>query len=249
MVIASTGLIAWWLRRSHRAELERRLAAGTGFDEDADVVLHVALHEARARRHPWVTSVHVLYGLLQDEAVVAALRDSGADPDLLEDRVLAALDGHEPSLPSGREGGAMLGYARAVAEQSGRRAGTTDLWAALVRGGEAAALCDGAGVDRPTVLFRLFHGEEPSIGERLTGELDVVLRNDHWTTKEFVCEVLEDVFTLDHEVAVARMEGTHEQGTTVVGRYRAAEARAKVLEARRRAHASGFPLWVGVAPA
>ena len=33
----------------------------------------------------------MLYGLLQDETVIAAIDTAGGDPDALEDRVLAAL--------------------------------------------------------------------------------------------------------------------------------------------------------------
>ena len=52
MVIASAGVGAWALRRSYREEERRQLAAGSGYDEDAEVALHVARHEALTRRHP-----------------------------------------------------------------------------------------------------------------------------------------------------------------------------------------------------
>jgi ATP-dependent Clp protease adapter protein ClpS len=248
MVLAGVGGVAWMLRRSH-ARYVRQLAAASDFDDDVDVALHVATHEARQRRHPWLTSVHLLYGLLQDDTVVAAIRASGGDPDRLEDRVLAALDGQRPSLTAAEEAGTMLSYARITAQHGGRRPGRTDVWAALRSGSDVVALCAAAGIDRDAVLFRLFHGDEPAAGERLGGELDVVLRNDHYTTKAFVCELLEEVFALDPAAAAVRMEATHTAGHAVVGRYRAAEARAKVAEARQRAKAQGFPLWIGVEPA
>ena len=44
------------------------------------------------------------------------------------------------------------------------------------------------------------------------------------------------------------MMQTHTEGRAIVGRYRPAEARAKIEEARGRARAGGFPLWIGVEP-
>lgn len=249
IVLAGVGVGGWALRRSHLRHVRRQLAAGSRWEDDADVAIHVAGHEARSRGHVWLTPLHVLYGLLQDEAVIAAVTASGGDPSALEDRTLASLAGQSQSAPAVREGAMVLGYARAYAEQRGARAGCTELWAALRIAPDAVRVLAAAGVDHAAVLFRLFHGDEPALGERLGGELDVVLRNDHYTTKEFVCEVLEEVFALPPEVAATRMEAVHQQGSAVVGRYRAADARAKVAETRRRARAHGFPLWVAVEPA
>lgn len=249
LVLASFGLGGWALRRAHLRGVQRQLAAGAGLDDDAEVAIHVAAHEARSRGHGWLSPLHVLYGLLQDEAVVAAVNASGGDADALEDRVLAALAAHAQTAQAVHGGGVVLAYARATAEQRGARAGCTDLWAALRLSPEVEALCAAARVDRRAVLFRLFHGEEPALAEAPTREVDVVLRNDHYTTKEFVCAVLEDVFALAPEVAHTRMEAVHEQGSAVIGRYRAEDARARILETRRRARAEGFPLWVAAQPA
>jgi ATP-dependent Clp protease adaptor protein ClpS len=248
MVVAGAGFGAWLLHRSQRGA-QRTLASGPMFDEDGEVALHVARHEAKTRRHMWMSPVHLLYGLVQDEKVAEAIRAGGADVDALEDRVLAELDACESNVEAGRVTGGMMEYARVMAEHSGRRPGLTDLWAALRWGEGVVALLEAASVDHVGVLFRLFHGEEPAAAERLTGDVDVVLRNDHYTTKEFVCELLQEVFALPPADATARMEETHQQGETVVGRYRAADARAKVADAQQRAKAGGFPLWIGVVPA
>lgn len=249
LVLAGAGLGAWWLRRYQRSPERLRLAGGGRYETDAEVALHVALHEGRARGHAWVSSLHVLYGLLQDEAVAEAIRRSGGDPAALEDRVLAALEGHEVTPGAAREAGWILAYAAAAAADSGRGVSCTDLWAALARSGaEGAALVDAAGVSQVAVLYLMSHGEEPALAEGLAGDVHVVLRNDHYTTREFVCEVLERVFALPPAEATTRMQATHEQGRAVIGRYAARDARAKILETRRLAKERGFPLWIGIEP-
>jgi len=258
LVLAGASLGAWWLHRYQHGSARLRLRGAGRYEPDAEVALHVALHEGRSRGHAWLSSLHVLYGLLQDEGVVAAIQRAGGDASALEDRVLAALDAHEVTADSAREAGWLLAYAVAVAEDGGRATSCTDLWAALARSSfEGAQLIDQAGIGRAAVLFLLFHGEEQELGEPAgalvggigdVGDVHVVLRNDHYTTREFVCELLERVFGLPPAEATARMQATHDTGRAVIGRYPAHDGREKVLEARRLARARGFPLWVGVEP-
>jgi ATP-dependent Clp protease adaptor protein ClpS len=250
LVLAGAGLGAWWMHRYQRAPERLRLSGRGRYDTDAEVALHVALHEGRSRGHEWLSSLHVLYGLLQDEQVATAIQRAGADPSALEDRVLAALDAHRVTPDTAREAGWILAYAVAASEDTGRNASCTDLWAAVSRSAsEAAGLLDASGVSRVGVLFLLFHGEEPEIAEGLAGDVHVVLRNDHYTTREFVCDVLERVFALPPSEATTRMQTTHDQGRAVIGRYSAGEARQKIQETRALARARGFPLWIGVEPA
>jgi len=250
LVLAGAGLGAWWLHRYQRAPERLRLGGGGGrYEPDAEVALHVALHEARSRRHEWLSPLHILYGLLQDEAVVAAIQRAGGDPNALEDRVLAALDAHQASADAARAAAWILAYSAAVSEDTGRGASCTDLWAALSRSSsEGAALVDAAGASRVAVLFLLFHGDEPEVSDAIAGDVNVVLRNDHYTTREFVCDVLERVFGLPSAEATTRMQATHDQGRAVIGRYAVREAREKIQETRRLARARGFPLWIGVEP-
>lgn len=252
LVLAGAGLGAWWLHRYQRAPERLRLGGGGGggrYEPDAEVALHVARHEARSRSHEWLSSLHILYGLLQDEAVAAAIQRAGGDPGALEDRVLAALDAYQPSADAAREAAWILAYVAAVSEDTGRAASCTDLWAALSRpGSESAALRDAAGTSRVAVLFLLFHGDEPEVSDAIAGDVNVVLRNDHYTTREFVCDVLERVFRLPSAEATVRMQTTHDQGRAVIGRYAVREAREKIQETRRLAKARGFPLWIGVEP-
>lgn len=250
LVLAGAGLGAWWLHRYQHGPERLRLRGAGRYETDAEVALHVALHEGRSRGHAWLSSLHILYGLLQDELVAAAIQRSGGDASALEDRVLAALDAHEVTAESAREAGWILAYAVAASEDAGRAATCTDLWAALSRSSFAgAALIDAAGTSRVGVLFLLFHGDEPEITDGLTGDVHVVLRNDHYTTREFVCDVLERVFGLPAAEAATRMQTTHDSGRAVIGRYSVRDAREKILEARRLARARGFPLWIGVEPA
>ena len=249
LVLAGAGLGAWWLHRYQRPPERLRLTDGSRYEADAEVALHVAVHEGKARQHEWLSSLHVLYGLLQDETVAQAIRRSGGDASALEDRVLAALDAHEVTAQTAKEAGWILAYAVAVGEHTGRRASCTDLWAALAKSeSEGAALVEAAGTSCVVVLFLLFHGEEPEITEGLAGDVHVVLRNDHYTTRDFVCDVLQQVFALPPGEAATRMQTTHEHGRAVIGRYAVREARVKILETRRLAKASGFPLWIGVEP-
>lgn len=249
LVLAGAGLGAWWLARYQRVPERLRLTDGSRYDTDAEVALHVAVHEGRSRRHEWLSSLHLLFGLLQDEQVADAIRKTGHSVETLEDAVMAALDRHEVTTDTAKEAGWILSYALAAAEQTGRRATCTDLWAALSKSESAgAALLETTGTSRVAVLFLLFHGDEPEIAEGLAGDVHVVLRNDHYTTRDFVCDVLQRVFALAPAEATTRMQATHDQGRAVIGRYAAREARAKILETRRLARARGFPLWIGVEP-
>jgi ATP-dependent Clp protease adaptor protein ClpS len=247
IVVAGFGAYWWRHLRARPRESVSEL-----FAPDAEVALHVAIHEATSRRQP-LSSIHVLYGLLQDEAVIDAIRTAGGDPDALEDRVLAALasprvaerdddDDHDD------HGGDLAGRAAAIARHGGRRASCTDLWAALA-GSPAARLIDDGKLDRGAALFALFHGgRAPDIALPDSRDVLVVLRNDHYTTQQFVCSLLRDVFALPDDQAHAIMMSTHTAGRAVIGRFTAAAARDRIDQARALARAHGFPLWIGVEP-
>src|SRR5687768_5570243 len=69
---AAAGAGALWWQQSR----PRRFALDTVFEPDADVALHVASHEAQSRGQA-VASLHVLYGLVQDEIGRASCRERG----------------------------------------------------------------------------------------------------------------------------------------------------------------------------
>jgi len=216
------------------------------FDADADVAMHVAGHEAR-QRDQLLTATHVLYGLVQDEQIAGAIRKTGGDVEALEDKILGALD-REVTQAEADWTRRALATAVNVADGSGnpRRCGVVDLWAYLPRGEQT--VLEAAKVDRTAVLFVLYHGAPAPVVDVIGGDVHVVLRNDDYTTRDFVCTVLRDVFALDDAAAETRMMVTHSQGRGVIGRYSAADARTKIREVRERAHASGYPLWIGIEP-
>src|SRR5438309_1535068 len=81
----------------------------------------------------------------------------------------------------------------ALARVGHRRATCTDLWAALT-GSPAARLLDDSRLDRGATLFALFHGgRAPDIALPDGRDVLIVLRNDNYTTQEFVCGLLRDV--------------------------------------------------------
>jgi ATP-dependent Clp protease adaptor protein ClpS len=247
IVVAGFGAFWWRHLRARPRESVSEL-----FTPDAEVALHVAIHEATSRRQR-LSSLHVLYGLLQDEAVVDAIRTAGGDPDALEDRVLAELaripDGGEDDEDDEDHGGGLAGRAAGIARHGGRRASCTDLWAALA-GSPAARLIDDGKLDRGATLFALFHGgRAPNIALPDGRDVFVVLRNDHYTTQQFVCSLLREVFALPDDRAHAIMLETHTAGRAVIGRFTATTARDRIEQARALARAQAFPLWIGVEPA
>lgn len=240
IVVAGFGAYWWRHLRPRPRDATREL-----FEPDAEVALHVAVHEATSRRQH-LTSLHVLYGLLQDEAVIAAIATAGGDAGALEDRVLAALAGAADQDDSA---GRIAGRASALARVGSRRASCTDLWAAL-SGSPAARLLDGEKLDRGATLFALFHGgRAPDIALPDGRDVLVVLRNDNYTTQEFVTALLREVFALPEADAHAIMLATHTRGRAVIGRFTAPAARDKIAQARERIRAEAFPLWIGVEPA
>lgn len=240
IVVAGFGAY-WWRHLRPRP----RDPTSELFEPDAEVALHVAVHEATTRRQR-LSSIHVLYGLLQDETVVAAIGTAGGDAEALEDRVLTALGRPADEDDSA---GRIAGRAAALARVGSRRATCTDLWAALT-GSPAARLLDDAKLDRGATLFALFHGgRAPDVALPDGRDVLIVLRNDNYTTQEFVCGLLRDVFALPDDDAHAIMLATHTTGRAVIGRFTAPEARDKITQARVRIRAEAFPLWIGVEPA
>ena len=230
----------WW----HQARPPRALA--TAFEPEAEVALHVAGHEAQTRGHG-LDSLHLLYGLVQDETITTALREGGYDPDALEDRVLAAMATMGPTHGILDEPDHVYGAAVHAAYAHGRKVSVRDLWANLADS-KAAEILDAAGISHVAILFALCHGSEPGIDGGSTADVYVVLRNDDYTTREFVCDVLEGVFAFTVDDANIRMMETHNTGRAVIGRFTPAEARAKIQAVRDLAREHGFPLWIGVEP-
>jgi ATP-dependent Clp protease adaptor protein ClpS len=244
IAIVVAGFGAYWWR--HMRPVRPRNVLRELFTPDAEVALHVASHEARQRGQE-LSSLHVLYGLLQDETVTAAIATAGGNADALEDRVLAALA--TPVDNAEQDAQWVVSHAATTAQRAGRQASCMDLWAFL-GDSHAARLVNDQKLDRGATLFVLFHGgRQPDIALPDQRDVFIVLRNDHYTTQQFVCSMLRDVFELADSKAQTIMLATHTTGRAVIGRFTAADARAKIRQARELASAQAFPLWIGVEPA
>lgn len=76
----------------------------------------------------------------------------------------------------------------------------------------------------------------------------VLLHNDHYTTMEFVVQVLQAVFHHNLERAMRIMLHVHERGVGVAGVYAMEIAETKAEKAMSMARAAEFPLLVTVEP-
>ncbi|MBA2542181.1 MAG: ATP-dependent Clp protease adaptor ClpS [Deltaproteobacteria bacterium] len=242
---ASAGGLWWFQSRPVRHELP-----GSAFDEDAEIALHVAKHEAVSRGQA-LSSVHLLFGLIQDEAIVAVLRDAGVDVEAFESAVLDALGKPGPMSAGVTERVHYIyAYALHSASHAERKASRVDLWAYL-SDSDAESVLEAAGVSHVEILFRLCHNMAPPSLDALDGAsapVHVVLRNDDYTTRDFVCGLLTGTFGYTENDAEIRMMQTHTEGRGVVGRFRADDAKAKILKVRELARVAGHPLWIGIEP-
>lgn len=76
----------------------------------------------------------------------------------------------------------------------------------------------------------------------------MVLRNDDYTTVEFVQLMLREVFSLHQDAAAQLAREVNDTGRGTVGRYPGPEAVAKVEQARALARRDGHPLWIAIEP-
>ena len=70
----------------------------------------------------------------------------------------------------------------------------------------------------------------------------VLLHNDHYTTMEFVVDILASVFNKPGAEAVRIMLNVHENGLGLAGVYASSIAETKVATVHDRARDQGFPL-------
>ena len=250
LVLGGAALTAVGWERLRRRRYERQYKAFLDtLSTEMQVVLHVANHEATTRRQQ-LAPMHLAYGLLQDEAFVAAVDTLGGDAAGIEARVLLEMDKGVMDVigPEVPEAVLAVAHASATAQMAGRVATCADLFGHLTRthGGH---LFDAPPLHAHALLFLLVHGERAARSS-IDGARDVlvVLRNDDLTTRNFVVDVLKEVFALSPEDAERVMLSTHEGGRGVVGRFAAEVARDRLVSARERAAAEHFPLWIGVEP-
>ncbi|NVB77204.1 MAG: hypothetical protein HOV81_02310 [Kofleriaceae bacterium] len=249
LLVASTAASYTWWRLQRRRE---RLLAPASFEAalapDAAVALSVAKHEAEVRHHRVLFLEHVLYGLLQDEDFAAMIARLGGDASAIEDRVQQELDANKDKFENVElsDMPRLLGIAWAVANHESRQLTCADLWAYASRS-EAASLVQAGKVGVHELRFALVHGmPEPTTELPDRTDVHVVLRNDDFTTRDFVVEILTEVFGLPAGEAEEKMLKTHNEGRAVVGRFKLATAREKVEDVRKRARAKQYPLWIGL---
>ena len=70
----------------------------------------------------------------------------------------------------------------------------------------------------------------------------VLIHNDHYTSMEFVVEILEQVFHHNRASAEQIMMMVHRQGIGCCGEYDREIAESKVVTVSQRASEEGFPL-------
>ena len=76
----------------------------------------------------------------------------------------------------------------------------------------------------------------------------VLLHNDHYTTMDFVVDVLMQVFRKAQDEAVRIMLSVHQQGIGVCGVYPYEIAETKVFSVHQLAEENGFPLKCSMEP-
>ena len=246
LLAASAGASYGWWRLQRRRE--QRLF-DIPRDPDLEVALGVAQHEASSRGHGYLWPLHLLHGLVQDESFVAGITRLEGDATKFETYVQDALDRNaEPHDETAmQEGAHVLGFTLMAARAHGRAATCIDLWARIARTEVGKAAAAAAKVEPTELLFLLAHGmPEPATDLADRTDVHVVLRNDDYTTREFVTAILRDVFELADDAASSLTDQTHNGGRAVVGRYKLAVAKDKIATVRRRARDEGFPLWIGV---
>ncbi len=222
--------------------------------EELELLLGQARTLAISRRHERVVVDHVLRVLMQASWFLAALQAVDADPSDLRASLEARLAA-EPQSPSGLrvrrspDLDDLARLARATASLTGAaEVGARHFVALLLRGPHRAqAFID---ADVPLLsLLRYFASGRVDAGEdalETESDLDVVFHNDEWTTMEFVVEVLTQCFDVPAVEATKLMLAIHQRRELRIGSFPAADARARVGEARTRAEKASMPLRISL---
>ncbi len=260
--ISAAGAVTLWWRHLRRPR--RSLSGAPSRDEELEIAISVATHDALARAQP-LTAEHLLFGLLQTESIARAIASAGGTCAVAEDAVLAALLAREgadrqtsDSQDSSDQASAALAMLAWIAHQRDRAATCADLWFALQRRSQRVRdLLLAAGIDPIAVLFVLAHGVvEPVEGVEpgapsssgSEDELELILVNDDFSTQVVVVEALRRAFALPVDEATRLMLKVHHEGQTSLGRHRADHARSVARSVTAFARERGYPLWIRLQP-
>ena len=99
----------------------------------------------------------------------------------------------------------------------------------------------------------MFNSENDAVGSS-TGfdeilpppECKVLFYNDDFTTKDFVVDVLVNIFNKPHKEAEGLMETVHQTGSAVVGSYTYDIAISRTNTTKNLARRNGYPLRVEI---
>jgi len=89
---------------------------------------------------------------------------------------------------------------------------------------------------------------QPRQEVRRPPQFRVLLHNDHYTTMEFVVEILSGVFGRSDQESVRIMLNVHEKGVGTAGVYTAAVAETKIATVHALAEENEFPLLCSMEP-
>lgn len=103
-------------------------------------------------------------------------------------------------------------------------------------------------------MSNLIHDPSESVSIRPREEVRrppqfrVLLHNDHYTTMEFVVEILAGVFGKSEQESIRVMLNVHQKGVGTAGVYTAAVAETKVATVHALAEENEFPLRCSMEP-
>ena len=252
LLLAGAGAsYGWWKLQTRR---ERLLLHGKQFedhlDEDAKVIFTLAQHSASSRNHVFMTPLHLLYAIAQNEKFQEAVGKIEGNLEALDEHLLDKLDREPERKEMPDESVAYqhaLGHAYLSAQSFDRQVSATDMFVYLFRADLTRALLEPCTKTPHALLFAMVHGmaePESTLPDRT--HVHVVIRNDDYTTREFVSTLLRDTFDLPEADAEARMMQTHNDGKAIIGRFAIADAQMRVDAGRKKARAMHYPLWIGL---
>ena len=197
---------------------------------------------ALSRREGWVSIFHLFHVLVKQPPMTHALREAHVDRDALLARIVARLDA-EPTV------------ADLVAEGLEKKLGGTSQLLAEVLRAKAIELqlaeLGASLVEIRRALVRAAGGtsDDDTLPDDRSGDVDIVFRDDDFTTMEFVVQVLHECFAIPADEARSVMLRVHEgRGSAVVRTCPATEARWRVEKGRAHAQRAGMPLRISWRP-
>ncbi len=230
------------------------LVAEAGFDaRSLDEIVEAARALAASRAHRRTGVDHVLAVLRRTAWFSGAVAAGGVDHARLDACLAARLaaegrGGATPAPPLSDALAAIVERAAAVAASAGARSRGHDLAAQVLSDSREDALAD---ADAPRLaLLRWLACGRVDAGDDAVGsdaaELEVVLHDDALTTMEHVVSTLQSSFGCTWARATAITSAVTGGADTLVGRFPAADARARVARAREEAAAASMPLRISL---